>query len=636
MYQVSEAYKDAMHERVQRFRMRGTIGDASFTDQNILAGSFSITNQCSSNDNIELGQVYIGELNATFMNVPINRYNWKGKEVTPYFGLKLSDGTYEEIPLGVFTIDSAEWTESGVVVKAYDHMALLDVPCNRVITEVTPYECAQIITEETGVVFATTEEEFQSFANGTTMMSETTTNDVETWRDLVSWLAQACGCFATADRNGNIVFRQFGTTVVDTLDDEHRFTGSSFSDFETRFTGISVVNMADNTTSYYGMEPDDGLTMNLGSNPFLQYGVAETVEDMRREVLNALQSVCYVPFKVKAIGNPAYDLGDIIVFGDGIADDTKLYCITKYVFKYNGNYEMTGVGKDPALSNARSKTDKNLIGLVSNTNENSLVHYLFSNSKAINIGDGTRNIVASIRFATSTKQSEVSMRAEILLDVTKTDGSDAAIITVGYTLNGAEIDYHPIETHAVDGKHILSLYYYIGDVQANTLYTWVIYLELNGGSVHINKDSVHAVIEGMGLAGTGSWDGTINAEEQFQGFTFDTLLGDFTDSAVVRPAVPTGGRFSDTFSFDISSIIGGFTDRGIASNIIRYFVVSHSEGDPEINSTYVTIRNDDAFILETDYSLSSSNSSVDEGHLQVIDIYDTYPEIGVLNSVVIT
>lgn len=685
MYQVSEAYKEAMHERVQCFRMRGTIGDASFTDQNILAGSFSITNQCSSNDNIELGQVYIGELNATFMNVPIGRYNWKGKEIIPYFGLKLHDGTYEDIPLGVFTIDSAEWTESGVVVKAYDHMALLDTPCNRVVTEVTPYECTQIITEETGVVFATPEAEFETFANGTTMMSETTTNDVETWRDLVSWLAQACGCFATADREGNIVFRQYGTTVVDTLDDKHRFTGSSFSDFETRFTGISVVNMSDSTTSYYGVEPDDGLTMNLGSNPFLQYGVAETLEGMRREVLNALQNICYVPFKVKAIGNPAYDLGDVLVFGDGIADASKLYCITKYVFKYNGEYEMTGVGKDPALSNAKSKTDKNLIGILSNTSENALVHYRFTNTEDINMGDGTRNLVASIRFATATKESEVSLRAEILLDVTRSNHNDVnayklreitvsnppeisevqdeteslkdgftnlndrvteienilrfpepVIVTVGYTLNGTEIDYHPVETYFIEGKHILSLYYYIGNVKANTIYTWGILLKINGGSVHIDENSVHAVIEGMGLAGTGSWDGTLNADEKFEAIEFSHLMSDFTDVAVIRPIIHTPVGFNDRFSFDFTSVLKGFTDCGMASNIVKYYVLSDSEGNPEIDETYVTIRNDDAFILKQDFVLESKSSSVDVGFLQVIDIYGKFSEIVVLNSVEIT
>ena len=269
MFEVSDAYKLAMKKPVQKHALKGTIGDFTFTDINVLSGSFSITNQCSGNDAIEIRQVYVGELSATFLNVPLDRYKWKGTTLTPYFGMGLEDGSFEYIPLGVFTIDTAEWTSSGVVVKAYDNMSLLDGSCNKTITEVTAFDCAKRIAEETGVIFANTEDEFKAFPNGNILMSETTTNDVETWRDLVSWLAQTLCCFAICDRYGNIVFKQYKDEVDDTIDDMHRFTGASFSDFVTRYTGLSVVNMADSKTNYYGLEVDDGLTMNLGSNPFL-------------------------------------------------------------------------------------------------------------------------------------------------------------------------------------------------------------------------------------------------------------------------------------------------------------------------------------------------------------------------------
>ena len=46
MYGVSDAYKTAMHQAVRKFRLTGTVGTAKFTDENILIGSFFITNQC--------------------------------------------------------------------------------------------------------------------------------------------------------------------------------------------------------------------------------------------------------------------------------------------------------------------------------------------------------------------------------------------------------------------------------------------------------------------------------------------------------------------------------------------------------------------------------------------------------------
>lgn len=684
MYAVSENYKIAMKQPVQRFRVTGTIGDHSFTDDNILAGSFSITNQCTGNDEISLGQVYIGELNATFMNMPISRYGWKGLEIKPVFGMKLPDGTYEDVPLGVFTVETAEWTASGVVVKAYDHMALLDKDCNKVITEVTPYQCTQAIAEATGVTFANTEEEFEAFANGATMISETTTNDVETWRDLVSWLAQTIGCFATADRAGNIVFRSFNQTVVDTIDDAHRFTGGSFSDYVTRYTGLSVVNMEDNTTSYYSEDVDDGLTMNLGSNPFLQYGVAATKEEMAKAILTAIQQIRYVPFTCRAIGNPAYDLGDVLVFQNGLADGDALYCITKFTFQYNQYFEMVGVGKDPSLSSARSKTDKNLVGLASNTDENQLVHYRFTNTQVVEVGDGKRVPVASIRFATATKASEVSLWAELLLDtklsttqaigstklkdVTIADASsptaielqneikelqagvssideritsaeteltapDKMTVTVSYTLAGDEIDYHPVETYDVSGKHILSLHYYIGDVKANMVYLFVIFLTAAGGSITLDTNCINAVIEGMGLAGTGRWDGTINAEEEFTGFSMGSVIGTLTDevkTALLTP-VPTGA--SDAISFNMASVLGSFTDSTNVGIVVRYYILSDTEGRPDYSNTYITTNSDEAFVLQTQYITESTSGAVDTGQLDVLDIYSAYPEIETLEEV---
>lgn len=126
MYQVSEAYREAMHRKVQTFRLTGTAGNKAFTDANILKGSFSITNQCSGSDAVEIGQVYIGELNATFMDMGISRYQWQALEISPSLGLKLADSSYEDIPLGIFTVAEAEWTASGIVVKAYDNMARFD------------------------------------------------------------------------------------------------------------------------------------------------------------------------------------------------------------------------------------------------------------------------------------------------------------------------------------------------------------------------------------------------------------------------------------------------------------------------------------------------------------------------------
>lgn len=333
MYQVSEAYREAMHRKVQTFRLTGTAGNKAFTDANILKGSFSITNQCSGSDAVEIGQVYIGELNATFMDMGISRYQWQALEISPSLGLKLADGSYEDIPLGIFTVAEAEWTASGIVVKAYDNMARFDKNYGGGNAKGKPYVLLQNACSRCQVPLGMTRAQVEALPNGTETLSVYSTDNVETWRDFIGWLSQAMGCFATIDRAGALVFRQYSQEPVDTLDTEHRFSGAAFSDYTTRYTGLSCVDLELQKTMYINVTPDDGLTYNLGSNPFLQRGGGDAAA-RRRAVLEALLAVNYVPFRATAIGSPAYDLGDCIRFTDGLADGS-LSCVTKYVFNYN-------------------------------------------------------------------------------------------------------------------------------------------------------------------------------------------------------------------------------------------------------------------------------------------------------------
>lgn len=369
MYPVSQDYMDAMKRPVQRHRVRGTVGEVGFTEENILSGSFTITGQCSDTTNVQIGQVYTSELKVTLLkDLPISRYTLMGEEVIPYFGLGLGNGGYEYIPLGVFTVSSAKWSASGVEITAYDNMSKLDRSFASSNLSGTPYELLKLACTSCGLVLNMRERDFRSLANGTRVLSLYADNDINTWRDCVSWIAQALACNVFADREGKIVLRAYGQDVTDRIDTEHRFTGSTFGDYETRYTGLSVVDIEDQMTVYFSMEVDDGLTYNLGSNPFLQSSVDDIRDGMCREILAALGEINYVPFTVDMIGNPAYDLMDVLRFVGGFADSHKVSCITKYTFHYNAKYSVSGVGTNPALASAQSKSDKNLSGLMAQVN----------------------------------------------------------------------------------------------------------------------------------------------------------------------------------------------------------------------------------------------------------------------------
>lgn len=526
MYPVSEAYKAAMHGKVQRFTVRGSVGEVNFDDANILSGSLSITNQCSGSENIEIGQVYIGELNCTFIGLNLDRYSWYQKEIRLSFGLGLPNGTYEYIPLGVFTISEAEYTASGVVVKAYDNVSKLDKTCSSLSTGTTVYNLVRKACASCGLELETSEGQFKAFPNGKVTLGLYAENDIKTYRDAVSWLAQVCGCFVTASRNGGIIFKRFGSDVVDTIDDEHRFTGCSFSDFSTRYTGLSVVNIEKQTTSYYAETPDDALTYNLGSNPYLQIPVSHSLTSMRRSVLAALANIDYVPFKASCIGNPAYDLGDVIVFSHGIADGSKKYCITKYTWNYGSSYIMEGVGKNPALVSASSKSDKNIAGLISQTVSDELFRYtVLRNGEEINISDGEAKSVLFARYLVS-NPCHVRFNFEVLLTVTAESTAEVKAI---YKADGEEIiDRYPIETWT-SGKHILTLQYDMEHDDAVS-HSFELYIEVTGGSVFIAENDAYEVLSSTGLAADNNWEGTFRGEDGNLYIVIDGIAHKIPDS----------------------------------------------------------------------------------------------------------
>jgi len=110
---------------------------------------------------------------------------------------------------------------------------------------------------------------------------------------------------------------------------------------------------------------DDGLTMNLGVNPLLQFGLKETRKRVINAILDAIAVVEYVPFDSDTIGDPALDLGDVLKFTGGHADETKRAAITFINTKINGKQTVKCVGKNPKLAEAKSKNDKNISGLIS-------------------------------------------------------------------------------------------------------------------------------------------------------------------------------------------------------------------------------------------------------------------------------
>ena len=84
MYPVSGAYRNQISSGAIQFDVYGAIGNEDITAANIM--SLSITNQCSSETEVRIGQVYVGQLNITVVNTTFTPRTLIGLPIVLYAG----------------------------------------------------------------------------------------------------------------------------------------------------------------------------------------------------------------------------------------------------------------------------------------------------------------------------------------------------------------------------------------------------------------------------------------------------------------------------------------------------------------------------------------------------------------------
>ena len=394
LYPVSEAFLQAVQENTRRYYWTGRITTTKgvtyeFGADDIVKGSGYISSQCCGSTEIELGTVYAAEMGITLLS-DIDRYTLEDALVELFYHLRLSNGSYEEVPMGIFEVSEANRNIKTLELKAYDFMLRFDKSFNGFETIGTVYDFVNLCCKACKVEMAQSQEEYEAMPNGTELLSIYTENDIETYRDVLYYVGQVLGGFFCINREGNLELRKYGNEPVMELETKHRFT-SSFSDFITRYTAVSSTNMKTETAEYYHLDPDDGLTLNLGVNPLLQFGLKETREQLCMNILNDLAVVDYVPFDSETIGNPALDLGDVIRFKGGQADENRISAITSMQCKIGGKHTLKGVGKNPRLAHAKSKNDKNISGLlnqiIDNKEAGKIGIHTFTNASSFTVGE---------------------------------------------------------------------------------------------------------------------------------------------------------------------------------------------------------------------------------------------------------
>lgn len=450
MYSTSALFQTLIKQNIRKFNWSGTINTPTpinFTNKNILTGELV---RSISGESLEIGTVYASQLTLEMDLPSVSRYELYGVTITLNCEL---DGASDVIPMGIFTITEALQQASKITITAYDSMIKFDdVAFNASLNNSVqfPYAWLSQMCTACGVTLGSSSAQIQALPNGIRKTGfADSVADVQTWRDVLGYLAAYLGGFAYIGRDGSLYIGSYGSTSVDTVPSNFRFT-SNLSDFRTTYDGLYAVYKADGVQEYVSNINSGGIVLDLGTNPFLQISNAQNREDALQKIIDAWDGIYYVPYSSEMPLMPHYDPADVLTFTDNQAGVYDYGAITEITYSITGAMSIVCAGDNPRLAAAQDRFTKTIEGLSSaystgqeiGTKNFWLLHTDGSTPMVI---DSTKTQVAEIEFDQKTDVQRMGF-----MFTCDGDLSDTALIKVEITVDD-ELEY----TFEVSHKYLL-------------------------------------------------------------------------------------------------------------------------------------------------------------------------------------
>ena len=613
-YPTSDLYKQAIDKQSRISNISGELVTSNgvtipIHNSVIDAGSCYVTNQCVNSDAFSYGSVFAAEA-GIILKTTIDRYSLYNSKLRIFYNLLLSDGNYETIPLGVFYVNEPNRIGKNISIKAYDAMINFERPIEENTTG-TAFELLSYACLKCGVEMAQTQEEIRAFVNSEILLS-VAVDRVNTFRDLISYIASITCTFAIIDRTGKLRLCEFSSSVNKTIQAKQR-TNSTFSDFESFFSGAKANFLVkeDEYSSYLYVneEKPGGLLYDVGDVPIVQ-GIDNTNQAVLNNIYSKINGIQYVPSDISFNGDPSLDLGDMIVnidrFGNQITS-----LITFYKWTYRNGHQIKSAGLNPKIAEVKEKSDKDMAMINSKINAKSLIMYPFTNSKKFEIqGEpATKKEIVQIAFATG--EPTITLFAATVTFELDCDG----IVELGLYIDGVLYEKSDIYQYCNKGKNTITLFNYLvcSDVRTyklsviaktyyeaseireniaitstneNAIKSTVLAYEILANKLKtssglpitdiedtivydivnpktdipimtINEGKIRAVLFGQGLAGEVAWDGTITFDEEFGYIDIDELeVERFNEEVSFKFITPTKLVISELFNeIDIDELV---------------------------------------------------------------------------------
>ena len=346
-------------------------------DEELSGGTVRINKKSVSGSSFDIGECYINDATVTIIDKS-NKYsdNFNNAEMSIFFGVvNESLGLNEEIQLGKFIIptDTTVRKITSIQLIGDSILSKLDLSTNGVTTSGTPYALVSWCCHMCGIELALTEAEFNALSENTKYtfyISES--SSISTYRDVIMYVSQIIGGFATDTNDGKLTFKTYNTSNKVFNINNDTIASSKLGDSSYTLDGLSV-NFNDKVI-YINGNINSEYVLELESNPLFDNLTEDLVVIICTNIWNQLNGVSFRSFDFQYNGNPAIECGDIL------HNDVRGLSsfITSLSWVYHGKSSVVG-----AVLDKRTKTQSQSVkkaastgGSGSSSNELSIIKYI--------------------------------------------------------------------------------------------------------------------------------------------------------------------------------------------------------------------------------------------------------------------
>ena len=275
--------------------------------------------------------------------------------------------------VGVFYAEKPTRTKrNSYKVTAYDTMSKLDADfsgwlhANQAQFPKTIWQLVQLACQRAGVTLASSSLPI----NGSYSVQAFYADDL-TCRQIISWAAEAAGCYAHMNADGKLQFLTYTdkrSTVKITPDGASNSTAyyaDSLSYEDYTFKAIEKVQIRQSDSDVGVIYPDSTTATNtyaVQGNLLLTTGTEANLKSVVQNLYNVLKNVTYTPCKVSVPSSSGLACGQIVHVKDARGREFDTYLMSATISSGKASFESVGSASRESSSAVNSQSYKNLTG----------------------------------------------------------------------------------------------------------------------------------------------------------------------------------------------------------------------------------------------------------------------------------